>query len=315
MNKKDKSRIRCSCFFYMGILVLFGTGFLMAETLAAESTHPESFYGRRIERIEIRGNARSLDATVLRIAELEEGRILQKGSIERAALKLEKSSLFAEVDIRVNSDAGEDRAVKIVISLEEKWTLIPVPFFASDGESFMGGLVVVEANLLGTGTQVVAGGMAGNSGLYGFTALVLPSFLGSPWRLSSSLSGGETESEIRTPDNREALTFASRSAGGSFGLAYRITNSITAGFKTTLEQHEIRDTQGFEGNMGESIIGLSLLFNYDGTVPYGSLRKGVMFLSEAAYLFGYPGPSLDAQLLYNIPSFAEGRIRLFALGG
>ncbi|MFO7850224.1 MAG: BamA/TamA family outer membrane protein [Spirochaetia bacterium] len=293
-------------------------------SLPATEADPEHFYGRRIEGIEVRGNERSLDSTVLRISELEVGDIVREENVSGALLKLEKSDLFSEVAIHVEPESSEADSVCLVIYAEDKWTFIPVPFFMSDGESSMGGLVVVESNLFGTGKQIVTGGMAGSDGLFGFAAFVDPSFLQSSWRLNSSFNGGRRVNEIHTPDNKKALSFTDNTVGASLGFTYRFTDTLSAGFKTTMEQHEISDIQSPSDSMeekslregiGESVLEISLLFNYDGTVPYGSLQQGFMFLSEASYVYEYHSPVVDGRLIFNIPSFADGRVRLLALGG
>ncbi|HKK65667.1 MAG TPA: hypothetical protein VJ967_07420, partial [Clostridia bacterium] len=153
---------------FFGITMLLFTWGGIQTALAAETdTEPaQAYYGREICEIEVRGNARTLDPVVQRIAGLETGSDLDEKSLTQARINLKKSGLFAEVAIKAQpcpaagagGSAGKsaDAPVTLILEVEDKWTLIPVPFFSSDGSSVMGGLVAIESNLLGTGKQLIS---------------------------------------------------------------------------------------------------------------------------------------------------------------
>ncbi len=329
---KILSLIRPPLYSLMVLALFVGAiGPVTADTAAETGGNPEEFYGRRIGEIEVTGNTRSLDSTVKRISDIETGSFLSEGAVAQARINLKKSGLFAEVDIKAadcRPDAAEvdgDNAVRLILEVEDKWTLIPVPFFSSDGESVMGGLVVIESNLLGTGKQLVSGVMGGTDGLSGFAVFADPALLRSNWQFSLSASGGLGEEEIATPDGKTALTFNSESYGGSFGLGYRFGNRFEAGFRARIEQHELGDISGpstaglssaqLTDEIGESQQQLGLQARYDATVPYGALLKGFETAARASYSFVQDSSAVDAQAALNLPTTAGQRLRLLAAGG
>ncbi len=312
-------------------MLLWAAGAATADTETGTGGDPAQFYGRRICEIEVRGNSRSLDSTVQRISDIETGALLSEGAVDQARINLKKSGLFAEVDIKAAAcrpEAGaavDTDAVRLILEVEDKWTLIPVPFFSSDGDSVMGGLVVIESNLLGTGKQLISGAMGGTEGLSGFVVFADPAFLRSNWQLSLSASGGVGSEEIATPDGETALEFDNNSYGGSFGLGYRFTNRFEAGFRARVELHELDAISGsaatglsdaqLNDEIGESQQQLGLQARYDPTVPYGSLLKGFETSARATYSLVQDAPSIDAQLSYNLPTTAGQRLRLLAAAG
>lgn len=307
-------------------MLVWAAGAATADTEAGTGGHPAQFYGRRICEIEVRGNRRSLDATVQRISDIEAGALLSEGAVDQARINLKKSGLFAEVDIKASACQPDDtEEVRLILEVEDKWTLIPVPFFSSDGESIMGGLVVIESNLLGTGKQLISGAMGGTDGLSGFAVFADPALFRSNWQLSLSASGGVGSEEIATPDGETALEFDNNSYGGSFGLGYRFTNRFEAGFRARIEQHELSGITGpaaaglssaqITDEIGELQQQLGLQARYDATVPYGSLLKGFETAARATYSLVLDAPSIDAQASYNLPTIAGQRLRLLAAAG
>lgn len=314
-------------------MLVWAAGAATADTKTGAGGDPAEFYGRRICEIEVRGNSRSLDTTVQRISDIETGVLLSEDAVAQARINLKKSGLFAEVDIKAVAcrpdsagvAAPDAEAVRLILEVEDKWTLIPVPFFSSDGESLMGGLIVIESNLLGTGKQLISGVMGGTEGLSGFAVFADPALLGSNYRLSLSASGGVGSEEIATPDGETALAFDNNSYGGSFGLGYRFTNRFEAGFRARIEQHELSGISGpaaaglssaqLAAEIGESQQQLGLEARYDATVPYGSLLKGFETAARATYSLVLDAPAIDAQASYNLPTIAGQRLRLLAAGG
>ena len=302
-----------------------GPAVAQSETGAAvqdDSRPPAQFYGRRICEIEVRGNDRSRDATVQRIADIETGTLLSEAAVAQARINLKKSGLFAEVDIKAAADADQ---VRLILAVEDKWTLIPAPFFSSDGDSLMGGLILIESNLLGTGKQLISGAMGGSDGLSGFAVFADPALLGSNWRLSLSANGGVGSEEIATPDGETALAFDSNSYGGSFGLGYRFSSRFEAGLRARVEQQELGNISGpaaagfsasqLTDEIGEVQQQLGLQARYDATVPYGSLLQGFETAAHATYSLVQDSAAIDVQASHNLPTIAGQRLRLLAAGG
>lgn len=307
---------------FFGITMLLFTWGGIQTALAAETdTEPaQAYYGREICEIEVRGNARTLDPVVQRIAGLETGSDLDEKSLTQARINLKKSGLFAEVAIKAQPcPADSDAPVTLILEVEDKWTLIPVPFFSSDGSSVMGGLVAIESNLLGTGKQLISGVMGGTEGLSGFAVYADPALFQSRYTLVLSAGGGVGDEEIATPDGETALTFKTNSISGSFGLGYRFTPRLSATVRTRFEEYDISNIKGpaAEGSLEieDSQRQLSLETRFDATVPYGSLLKGFETAARASYSFVENSPSISGQAALNVPTLAAQRLRLLAAGG
>jgi len=108
--------------------------------------------GLHLGRIEVRGTTRTRPSVVLKMAGIREG---DPWNDEQKALclrRLNHGRAFAEVELeeRVLGDR-----VDLVLKVQDKWSLIPLPLFASgENRSVGGGLV--ESNFLGR-QQVLVG--------------------------------------------------------------------------------------------------------------------------------------------------------------
>jgi len=344
-----KNRIRSlgisplSALLYLLLFFVFTSGVFAAEELQTPSggstqtqpqtqpqtptqTSPQAFYGEPIRAVKVRGNKRTRDATVQRIVQLKTDPILNKETLNQARINLEKSGLFAEVHLSVQpyepyeTESADTipRGVALLVEVEDKWTLVPVPFFSTDGSTFMGGLIVIESNLLGTGKQLISGAMGGTDGLSGFGVFVDPALFQTRYKLSLSGGGGVGDQEIATPDGKTALSFKSNSISGSLGLGYQFTREFSAGLRVRLEQQEISDIKGPAAEnftQSESQQQLGLQARYDATVPYGSLLKGFEVSGRGSYSFVKKNPAVHGKAALNIPTLSFQRLRLLAAAG
>src|SRR5262249_29945559 len=108
--------------------------------------------GRRyVERIEIRGNRKTVDGVVRREFDLAEGDAYNRALVERAKRRLEKLGYFKTVKIAEQPGSAPDRVV-LAVTVEEQET---GDFRWSGGYSTSDGLVgqvsISERNLLGQG--------------------------------------------------------------------------------------------------------------------------------------------------------------------
>ncbi len=271
----------------------------------------------------MKGNARTQDRVVRRIAGLRPGDVLEKENLEQARINLQKSGLFAEVRIRAEpctDPAGEGSpAVRIILEVEDKWTLIPIPVFSSDGSSSVtGGLILIESNLAGTGKMLISGGMGGTEGFSGFAVFSDPALFDTPFKLSFSASGGAGSEERLYPDGEKSYSFDSNDAGASLGLGYQFTNRLSAALGGRFEQRDINRLKGPDSEdlkLKQTQGEVSLSSSYDATVPYGALLKGCMVSGRAVYFLFEKTACADGQASAHIPTFWNQRLRLLGAGG
>lgn len=289
------------------MLLLTGVG-----ALAAESS--DEIYGLRIGEIEISGNTRTRDRTVLRIGRVETGEILVPNTITRLEDNLIKSGLFARSSVSV--EALPDRTVRLSIEVEEKWTLLPIPVFFTDGDSIMGGVVVIESNLAGTAKNLISGVMGGTDGLSVFAVYVDPAVLQSSWKITVSGGAGTQEEEIDTPDGEFAYLIQGESLSASFGLGYAFGERLEIGGRVRIQDY-IADT--IEGITLPANTYLEQQFGlqgrWDTTRPYGALLRGIDVSMESAFLFQSAEFAHRGTAAYFIPTVAGQRLRLLLQGG
>jgi outer membrane protein assembly factor BamA len=96
-------------------------------------------------------------------------------AIDRPELEqcLMNSELFAEVGVTV----GED----LLVTVRERWTLIPLPYFRSQADSTSFGFFLFETNLLGRGKRLGLGATFGSLGNSYLLFLRDPSIAQSDW--------------------------------------------------------------------------------------------------------------------------------------
>lgn len=175
-----------------------------------------------VERINVRGNTRTLDHVIRREFDLGEGDAYNKVFIDRAERRLNNLGFFNRVRITNEPGSAPDRVV-INVDVEDKPTgsfSIAGGYSTSDG--FIGDVSLSESNFLGRGQFVRIGGQLGQRtrGIdFSFTE---PYFLGQ--RIAA---GFDLYSKFS--DNSQTSRFTSQTTG----LTLRATLPITEEFSVT----------------------------------------------------------------------------------
>lgn len=114
----------------------------------------------RLERIEVRGNAKTKTALILREVGLAAGDVVSAADprVELARLRLLALGFF--LDVHLSLSKGHDRGSAILtVEVEERGTIVLDAIYlgSSDATTLWGGLAATERNLLGRGLAVGAG--------------------------------------------------------------------------------------------------------------------------------------------------------------
>lgn len=135
----------------MWLLCLLLVAALPAATLAAET----------VQGIAVEGNSRTSRDVILRALDVRPGDTLDDDALPALRQRVFNLRLFRDVEIAKRpADAG----VVLAVSVEERWTLVPIPFVGASEGSVRAGLALLESNLLGRHKQLVLLGAHASSG-------------------------------------------------------------------------------------------------------------------------------------------------------
>ncbi len=204
--------------------------FVAGLSLVAVPVSAEPTYGR-IASIDFEGNRRTKE-TVLRTAvAAQPGDRFDAQTAEEMEDDLKSLGLFSSVEIESRPVPGDLGGVAVLVTVEERWSIVPIPFFASGSSGFTGGLFVFEGNLLGYNKQLIAGGTYASDGFGGLLVYSDPALFGSDWLLATSVNAGRQDVETADPAYRNRWTYSANqvSAGGSVGYRFADGFSVRAG--------------------------------------------------------------------------------------
>ncbi|MFY1828472.1 FtsQ-type POTRA domain-containing protein [Myxococcus fulvus] len=193
-------------------------------TLEATAPPPKLLTGR-IERIDIQGNSRTQESVILRAMRLAPGDVLTQADGDEVKRRLLNLQLFKSVEVQTHA---EGTGVGLQVTVEERWTLLPIPVFASSKGQWQAGVFAVESNLFGLNKTLVAGGMAGNRGGSLFSMYRDPSIGGGRWTGLLAFQFAKTDRERQVRDVvRDAYTDRRFDLSGTLG--YQVTPELNVG--------------------------------------------------------------------------------------
>ncbi len=193
---------------------------------------------------EVKGNERTRSNYIVELAQAcleDRNEFGWDPNTQLAALEqcLMNAKIFAKVGAKFEG-------AKIQIDVEEKWTLIPAPFFQSSGSTRKIGLIMFETNFLGQGLTLALGGNSSNKGSGFFGFFTNPALLGTRYFLSLSASKDSTVYESIAKDEDVVDSFLEKSYGGNVSFGYRFSwLNISANLGRTVrdyDQHEAYKT-------------------------------------------------------------------------
>ena len=137
---------------YINLSVYFLAFFLFPFPVYARSD-AEADRESQVTSIEITGLKRTRESTLRRIIKVTGGAPCTGETEEEIRQNILRAGIFRTNTLETRREQTTE-GCKIIIFVEDKWTLIPVPiFYASEG-SFAGGLSLAELNFLGQGFMI-----------------------------------------------------------------------------------------------------------------------------------------------------------------
>ena len=209
----------------------------------SEDDRPTELAFGTIASIEFEGNRRTKEVVLRRAVDAEPDDHFDAEAAEQIEDDLKSLGLFSSVEVGSKARPGAPGEVEVLVTVEERWTLVPIPFFASGSGGFSGGLFVFESNLLGYNKQLIAGGTYADDGFGGLLVYSDPAVLNTDWLLVTSVNAGREDVETADPAYRDRWTYAANqvSAGGSVGYRFAQEFSVRAG--ADYRYLEVTDTE------------------------------------------------------------------------
>lgn len=194
----------------------------------------------------------------------------------------------------------EEEQVILNVSLEDKWTFFPAPFFQFSSSGVGGGIVLVEQNFLGFGELLLlSGGYSTNK--YNARLLYLNKRVkGSRARLKTQLSfegfnridysHGKASNSNNPNVNNSIRKYRGLLFEGEIGSGYQFSNITLHGAVVYIDYwNDITD--GLDPNFStlnplasSRHVPLKFSFDYDGLSPYGKMMSQGLE-TEVDYLF------------------------------
>ena len=151
----------------LGAVVLVGPGLARANDAAdvgrAQAEVVRAHGDRPIAAIRIEGLRRTRPGVVQQWLSCVVGEPLSGCDLPRIHEQLHRLGIFSAIDVALND---RPEGVEIVVRLEEKWSLYPVPMLWYSPGTEIAGVILVEANLLGYNKGVALGAVYSNRGWY-----------------------------------------------------------------------------------------------------------------------------------------------------
>ena len=192
--------------------------------------------GEPITDIQIQGLRRTKPEVLLEKLEKFKGMDASTFDKKKLEAELEKTQLFSLADATVSGST-------LHITVDEKFSLLPIPFAYLSSDSWGGGLVVLDNNAFGIMDQAAAGGFISSSGwrvLAGYSHIQKEH---APFGWSISANGGKSRTRVREDDGDLLLTYDSRVFGASAGINKRLAPWLKASVSSGVNLCDVEDSR------------------------------------------------------------------------
>jgi outer membrane protein assembly factor BamA len=305
----------------LAVLVFAGAGIspLSATDLAGEDSvaglTAGELAGVPVQTIAIEGLRKTRESVVRDLIPVAAGDTFTTATVQSVTDALVDSDLFAEVGVTA-IPAGD--GAEIVVTVDEKWTIVPIPFVSTNGSSFDGGLILLESNLFGRNKQLISAGFAGSGGVRGFFLYVDPSVFGSSWSTSLNASTGRSDDSRERPDGVVLREYELDRQSVGFGVGYGLTPDLRVRSSLRYETWTIRIDDPRIGQTpleNDAFFEPGLSIAYDGTRAVDVLRVGPMVAAEGRYVTLDEGWETRGFASLGVPIAGTHRLRVLASGG
>lgn len=215
-----------------------------------------------VERIDIRGNVRTIDKVIRREMLLVEGDPFNRSKLIRSEQKLRDLGFFENVSVRTVQGSSADKMVIDVSVVEQSTGELSIGAGFSTNDGPLADLRIRERNLLGKGQDLLF-----STTIAGARTQFDASFT-EPYFLDRDLSAGVDAFHI-TQDLQDESSYDQRRTGGAIRMGYPLSDKWRQSWKYRLESNEITDVKstasrfirGQEGKRITSAISQRITFD------------------------------------------------------
>ncbi|MFP4211502.1 MAG: hypothetical protein ACLFR8_09685 [Alkalispirochaeta sp.] len=280
-----------------------------------------------LSSVRIEGLRKTQESVILGLIELEPGDPIGSERARKIEETLVKSDLFASVGVSLEAPetkkeepvpAGTPSPLDLVITVDEKWTLVPIPFLSSGGDGFNGGLILLESNLLGRNKQLITAGFGGTDGASGFFLFSDPAIFGSRWSGTLSTAVGRSDEETLRPDGERIRAYTTDRQSAGLGIGYRIIEGLRTDARLGVTRWTVTDySPGLDTEPLDdgSYLEPELRIEYEDTRPVDVLLVGPTAGLAARWVTIDDGWEITANAGWAVPVFTTHRLRVLASGG
>ena len=156
-----------ACGLLIGLLIWCWQGHAFAQPASG-----------RVGSIVVEGNDKTETDVIVAASGLESGMQVDAAALERVRQRILNRRVFSDVKVHT---VPRDNGIDVHIVVDERWTLLPIPFITSSDGLTRGGVFLLETNLFGRLKTFAAGVTFSNQGTSLFGFYNDPSIFGSRW--------------------------------------------------------------------------------------------------------------------------------------
>ena len=214
-----------------------------------------------IERIDIRGNIRTLDEVIRREMQLAEGDAYNRVLVDRARRRLIGLNFFQAVDFREEAGSSADRLVLVLEVQEQSTGAFSVSAGYSSAETLIASVGIQERNLLGRGQNINL-----NTTL-SFKRQTVNFAFTEPYFLGRRVSAG-VDAVISRNDLKDEASYTNEQFGGGFRFGFKLDEDQSLTTRYSLIHRDLQTTdsapvaiQEAEGTSVKSAVTLGYAFD------------------------------------------------------
>ena len=230
--------------------------------------------GETITDIQIQGLRRTKPEVLLEILEKFKG--MDSSAFDKKKLEeaLEKTQLFSLTDAEVSGST-------LHITVDEKFSLLPIPFAYLSSDSWGGGLVVLDNNAFGIMDQAAVGGFITSTGWRVLAGYSHTQKAHSPFGWNVSVNGGKSRTRVREDDGDLLLTYDNQVFGASAGINKRLAPWLKGSVSSGVNLCDVEDSRP----ASELIIPLTASLTASTASWDGTFLNTIYLTTSATYNF------------------------------
>ncbi len=226
-----------------------------------------------VSRVAYEGNKRTKASALDELTGLKAGMRLSEIDPEALRLRILDSGIFSSASLSADILGGD---AVVTVTVEEKWTLIPIPSASFGSGGWSAGLAVLDYNFLGFRKSIVASGSYSNLGPSATLAYSDPRFLGSKASLGAFVSTARESKEACYMDGASYADYVELTADGGLSFCYPSEAKLGAELDLTLRYSGVSAKAAASYGLREDCLSLipALSVNYNGRSTVGYRKAG-----------------------------------------